>query len=305
MEGNIADKKNTISEKTGFSPKRKRLLGVLILGGIPLLFILYLVLGPILDILRKDIAAKEMFVVSEFVNVRSTSDNKSLKMGQLLYGTSVLVYEVKEEWAKVLIDGRKVYVSGKYLVPPDVYYTIEGIFGDSQTSKQVKNSKYRLALYHYFQSKGFGSQISDDIKEKYFNDPVEKEIYQLVSEPKGTYYNSTAFGDFDGDFSQDAAFVIRHKETGNKILVVISFDKHDPLSNSKVIYETELDEPWMYIRLAKKGASYQIAVAENEYAKLKLPANGLLIGSNRSRDLKDPVHLLYYNGEKFETFKLK
>jgi len=47
---------------------KKKVIGGLLLGAIPLLFILYLVLGPVLHILSKDLKAKEMYVISEFTS---------------------------------------------------------------------------------------------------------------------------------------------------------------------------------------------------------------------------------------------
>jgi hypothetical protein len=284
--------------------KKKIISGLLILGGIPLLFVLYLVIGPILDILSKDISAKEMYVVSEFVNVRATSDINSLKMGSLDYGTKVLVYEIKDDWAEVLVDGQKVFISSKFVVDPSVYYTIEGIFGDEKVSDIVKNSKYRLALYRYYESKGFTSEIPEEIKKKYLKGSDEKEVYQIFSEPKGSSYTSVVFADFDGDLTQDAAFVLKHKNADEKILVIISFDKKDPLNISKVIYEDELDEIWMSIKIAKKGTSYRLSASKLDDEKLKIPVNGLLIGSNRSKTLADPLFLFYYNGQKFVKYKI-
>jgi hypothetical protein len=297
--------KSETQQNIGGKKGKKKLLGFLVLGGIPLLFVLYLVLGPILDILTKDISAKDMYVISEDVNVRSTSDINSLKMGSLTYGEKVLVYEIKDDWAEVLVGDRKVFLASEFLVEPEVYYTIEGIFADDRAEKLVKYSKYKMALYQYFKSKGFGSEISDDIKKKYFKTATEKEIYQLICEPKGSLYNSAVFADFDGNFSQDAAFVLKHKGSEDKFLVIFSFDKDDPLTKSKVIYEGALDESWMSIKLAKKGTSFPIEDESDKKAKLKLPVNGLLIGSNRSKSLNDPVSVFYYDGKNFIIQKLK
>jgi len=287
--------------KTETKKGKRKFLGFLVLGGIPLLFITYLVLGPILDILSKDISAKDMYVISEYVNVRATSDVNSLKMGHLTYGEKVLVYEIKDDWAEVLVDGRKVFLASKFLVEPEVYFTIEGIFGDERASRLIKNSKYRMALYQYYRQKGFIGEITDDIKRDHFSDSTNNEVYQIVSEPKGSLYNTAAFADFDGDFRQDAAFILQKKGADNKILVIFSFDKDDPSSNSKVIYETELEEPWMAARLAKKGTTLKIDQADDKDNKIKLPVNGLLIGSNRSKSLGDPVQLIYYDGKTFVT----
>jgi hypothetical protein len=296
-----------LHENLSISPvkkNKKKIIGGLILGGIPILFILYLVIGPILDILSKDIKAKEMFVVSEFVNVRATSDINSLKMGKLEYGTQVLVYEIKEDWAEVLVDRQKVFCSSKFLVEPAVYYSIEGFFGDERSSKLINSSKYRLALFRYYESKGITGEMPEDIQKKFFKDSVQKECYQIFSEPKGSAFNSTCFADFDGDHNQDAAFLLKHKNSDKKIMLIISFDSKDPLEQSNTIFEYELDKPWMFIKLAKKGSKFDISKEGEKGENVKIPVNGILIGSNRSKELKDPSLLLYYNGQKFEIYHL-
>jgi hypothetical protein len=282
--------------------KKRRILGVLILGGIPILFVLYLILGPILHILSRDISAKEMFVISEFVNVRATSDVNSLKMGKLDYGSQVLVYEIKDDWAEVLVDGKKVFISSDFIVDPSVYYTIEGIFGDERAAKQVNASKYRLALYRYFEENGLSSAVPDDIRKQHFTKEEQGEVYQIFSEPKGSSFGSVIYADFDGDFVQDAAFVLKSVNTEKKRLVIFSFDKKEPAKISKVIHVEDLSQPWMSIRLAKKGARFELDPDAKE--KTRLPVNGILIGSNRSKDLKDPESLLLYNGQGFDLLEL-
>ncbi|MDF1551282.1 MAG: SH3 domain-containing protein, partial [Bacteroidales bacterium] len=254
MDNNDFDLDSFPSKKNN----KKKVLGGLILGAIPLLFIIYLVLGPLLHILSKDLSASEMYVISEWVNVRATPDIKSLKMGKIDYGTKLLVYEIKDDWAEVLIDGQKGYVANKFIADPATYYAIEGLFGDDNTAKTLTNSKYKLALIRYIESKDWITYIPEDIQMDIFGEVANKDVYQVYSEPKGSRFNYSAFADFDGDFRWDAAFVLKNRESDKKILVIFSFDKNDPLEMSKVIYEQELDQPWYFIRLAKKGYRYYL-----------------------------------------------
>ncbi len=283
---------------------KKKVIGGLLLGAIPLLFILYLVLGPVLHILSKDLSAKEMYVISEFVNVRATSDVNSLKMGKVLYGTKLLVYEIKGEFAEVLIEGQKGFVSSEFIAEPAMYYAIEGLFGDDRAENLLTTTKYKLAVLRYLQSKGYTSNIPDDIQIKLFGEKSKKEVYQLFTEPRGSKYNSSVFADFDGDFQTEAAFVLKNLKSDKKILVILAFDKKDPLKNSKAIFEKELDKPWYFISLAKKGTKYQLKTDGKKPEIFKAPVNALILGSNRSKDLNDPEMLLVYNGEKFEIREL-
>jgi len=276
------------------------MIGGLILGSIPLLFIIYLVLGPLLHILSRDLSAKEMYVISEWVNVRAAANVKSLKMGKVDYGTKLLVYEVVDDWAEVLIDGQKGFVSNKFIADPETYYLVEGLFGDKRSAKRVPSTKYRLALMRYLQSKDYSSYIPEEVQVELYGETMEKEVFQIFTEPSGSRFNSSVVADFDGDFRNDAAFVLKNQQEDKNVLVIVSFDKNDPLNISKVILEQELEHPWFYIKIAKKGYRYYTDDVEK---KTKLPLNALLIGSNRSRKLDDPQFLLLYNGETFDMFE--
>jgi len=169
----------------------------------------------------------------------------------------------------------------------------------------VNKTKYRLAILRFFDEKGYISNVPDEYKEFFEDEDLDKEIYQIYSEPGKSRYNSTAFGDFDGDFVWDAAFILKSPETEKKLLIILSFDKNDPLNNSKSIFEMELEEPWIFIkRAAKKSRWYlndtEIKPGGKGIKKTRIKIDGISIGTNRNRNLKDPVSLLLYNGEEFE-----
>ncbi|RLD67577.1 MAG: hypothetical protein DRI95_04595 [Bacteroidetes bacterium] len=288
--------------------KKKVILGGIFLGAIPILFLIYIVLGPILSVLQKDLSAEEMYVISDGVNVRSQAEKTSFKMGRIEYGTKLLVYKIEEQWAEVLIEGQKGYVSKNYIGTPETYYMLEGLFGDERCKKRVNKTQYRLAILRYLKEEGYITKIPDEYKEFFEDEDLNKEVFQIFSEPGKSRYNSTAYGDFDGDFVWDAAFVLKNPDTEKKLLVILSFDKNEPLSNSKSIFEMELDEPWIFIRRSAKGNRWYLNdkgtenenESDTEPVKTKIKIDGISIGTNRNRNLKDPVTLLLYNGDKFE-----
>ena len=288
--------------------KKKVILGGIFLGLIPLLFILYLILGPVLSVMTRDLSAKEMYVISDGVNVRAKPEAKALKMGRITYGTKLLVYKIEDSWAEVLIEGQKGFVSKDYIANPKTFYRLEGLFGDERSKKRITKTQYRLALLRYLDKKGYITKIPEDYKKEFDDEDLNKEVYQIFSEPSKAMYNSVAYGDFDGDYVQDAAFVLRNPDTDNQLLVILSFDKKDPLNKSKAIYEKELGAPWLFIRKAIKGSRWYLnnkvkeAIDEGEKpVKSRIKIDGIIISSNRNRNLHDPVILLLYNGETFET----
>ena len=293
--------------------KKKIVLGGIFLGLIPLLFLLYLILGPVLSVMTKDLNAEEMYVISDGVNVRAKPETKALKMGRIKYGTKLLVYKIEDNWAEVLIEGQKGFVSKDYIAKPKQFYMLEGLFGDQASKKRLTKTRYRLAILRYIDKKGYITQIPDEYKKEFDDEDMDKDVFQIFSEPYKAMYNSSAFGDFDGDYVSDAAFVLKNPETEKKLLVILSFDKNNPLEKSKAIFETELEEPWLFIRKAAKGTRWYLNHTEEEKETLKTTKNkkyrprktkikidGIIISSNRNRNLHDPVNLLLYNGENFE-----
>ncbi|OQY02357.1 MAG: hypothetical protein B6I20_06925 [Bacteroidetes bacterium 4572_117] len=284
--------------------KKKVILGGVFLGAIPMLFLIYLLLGPVLSLLRKDMSAENMYVISNGVNVRLQAEKDALKMGRIDYGTKLLVYKIENEWAEVLVEGQKAYVSKDYIVDAKTFAMLEGLFGDERSKKRIKKTQYRLAIIRYLNEKGYKTPISEEYSDFFEDNDFEKEPYQVFSEPGKSKYNSMAFGDFDGDFVWDAAFILKNPDTEKKLLVILSFDKNDPLNKSKCIFDMELENPWSFIRKTTKGNSWYInkpdVEAEKKPRKEKIKISGISIGTNRNRNLNDPVKLLLYNGEEFE-----
>ena len=284
--------------------KKKVILGGIFLGAVPILFIIYLVLGPMLSMLQKDLSAEKMYVISDGVNVRTKGEKNALKMGRIEYGTELLVYDAEGEWAEVLIDGQKGYVWKEYIADPRTFYMLEGLFGDKRSKSRLSKTQYRLSILRYFDEKGYITKIADEHKEFFEDEDLNKEVYQIFSEPVKSRYNSTAYGDFDGDFVWDAAYVLKSPETEKKLLIILSFDKNAPLSNSNTIFEMELEEPWIFIKRAAKKSRWFLNETDTESTakpkKLRIKIDGISMGTNRNWNLKDPVNLLLYNGEEYE-----
>ncbi|MBN1252121.1 MAG: SH3 domain-containing protein [Bacteroidales bacterium] len=279
---------------------KKIIIGRLALGIIPLLFIVYLVIGPVFQIIKQDILAENMYIISDFVNVRAKADTKSLKMGKIDFGTEVLVYNIKNEWAEVLIDGQKGYIHQDFIGNANTYYKLDGLFGDNLSARKLSKLNYKLAIIRYLDSAGYISNIKDGYKKEFSDEDLNKEKLQIFSPKYGSRYNSVDFADFNGDFSIDIAIVFKNINTGKNHLVILGFDKHDPLNKSKEIYSMDLMEDWYFIRTIKKRNKKYLTNKEGLIEKQRIPIDAIEIGTNRNKELNDTEYLLIYNGEKFE-----
>ena len=279
--------------------KKRKIKNVvkLTLGIVPLLFIVYLVVGPIFNIIKQDILAENMFVISDYVNVRTNPDEDALRMGKIDYGTEVLVYNIENSWAEVLIEGQKGYIYKEFLGEPKLFYKMDGLFGDDYSKKRLAKLKYRLAVVKYLDSSGYITNIKKEYESKFEDEDLVKERFQIFSAKKGSLYNSTAYSDFDGDFKWDVAVVLKNINTEANHLVVLSFDKND---YSKAIFSMELENNYYFIKRIKKRYRKYMYNDDGEKVKKRIPIAAVEIGTNRNRNLKDTEYLLIYNGEKFE-----
>lgn len=278
------------------SKKKKKFPLGLILGIIPLLFLIYLAVGPFFHTIRQDLSAKDMYVIAEWVNVRIRPDAKSLKMGKILFGTKVSCYGESDGWSEVLVDNAKGYVSSKFIVDTKTFYYLDGLFADKKAARKITSTKYRMALVRYIIDKGYTTNISEEARQELDEDiNNEDDVYQLEVQPAGSKYNTVVYSDFNGDGRKDVAFVLTNKVKDINRLVILSLDKDNPFTMSKVLYDNELEHSWQFIRLKRKGKYYS-----KDNKKIKLPLNGLLVGSNRNKSFNDKSYLLLYDGTSFE-----
>jgi hypothetical protein len=305
------EEENINSPAKEASSKKMLIIGSAVLGIIPLVFLLYIVLGPAISILTKDISAQKMKIIAGEVNLRSEKSIKSFVLGKYTFGTDVLVYEVTNNWAEVTIGDRKGYMSVDFLADEKVYFIIEGLFGDNASRWKISRTKYRTALAAFIIDSGYITRMPEDIQREYFEDKeMEREVVQIISEPAGMRYNCFAYGDFDGDNHSDAAFVLRNLTRETNKMVIFSFNKANPISKRKVIFEMEFEEPYYYIRHGRRGTWWYLdkddESEENKHRKRqkqKLLIDAVVIGTNRNISFNDQVTLLVYNGYEFEMHK--
>jgi len=272
----------------------------LTIGIVPLIFIAYLVVAPLFVIIKQDIMAKDMYVISSYVNVRATPEKNALKMGKIEFGEKLLVYEIKNGWAEVLIKGQRGFIHEDFIGLPKVFYKIDGLFADKKSMKELPKLKYKLAVINYLDSMGYLPDIKNEYKNQFEEKDLKKERFQFLSVKQGSRYKSTAYSDFDGDFIWDAAVVLKNINTKANHLVILSFDKKDPQNNNKAIFSMELEENYYFIKRIKKRYKKYMYNKDGKKIKKRIPIAAIEIGTNRNKNLKDTKYLLIYNGNKFE-----
>ncbi len=291
--------KNTKDAPKETSVKQKAVfISGLFFGIIPFLFIVYLLLGPLVKVIQKDFSSETMMTISEKLNIRSDKDKNSYVIGSYPFGTEVQVYDVFENnWAEVSVGDKKGYMSFEYLVLPETFYTIEGMFGNENAKKLIASTKYRKAISNYLKANNYTSKIPKSEREKLYGKNADKEMWQIFAEPSKSEFNSFCYGDYNGDKSRDAAFILTNIKTGKRKLIILEINTYVPGKYGNLLDSKDLDENYLFVKNIPKRRKMII----NDSLQ-RIETDGILIGTNRSKTFKDIDTLMIYNGRDFDYF---
>ncbi len=267
-------------------------------GIIPFIFIVYLLLGPLVKLIKKDFSSETMMIVSENLNIRSDKDKDAYVIGTFPFGTEVEVYDVFDNnWAEVSVGEEKGYMSFEYLVLPETFYLIEGMFGNDNAKELIKAVKYRKAISNYLKNTGFTSKIPKDEREKLYGKDDDKEVCQIFAENKKSQFNTFCYGDYNGDKKRDAAFIITNVEDGKRKLIILNIDTEVSKKYGKLISFKDIKEDFLFIKHIERRTK----MFYNDSLQ-KTSVDGILIGTNREASFNDTPELMLYNGKSFKFF---
>ncbi len=270
----------------------------LFFGIIPFLYIVYLLLGPVVKVIQKDFGSKDMYIISETLNIRSDKSNNSYVIGSYKYGTKVKVYDTFDnQWAEVSVGKKKGFMSLEYLVSPETFYLIDGMFGNDLAQKNISKTAYKKAIATYLRDNNYISNIPPDIRKELYGNKENKEVWQIFAEEGHPKFNSFCYGNFNGNKAPDAAFVIKNINTGKTKLIVLEINTETPGRYCNLLYTKDLKENWFFIKTAYKGQKFMI-----DTTKKRIILDGILIGTNRNSDLNDKERLLIYDGHEFNIY---
>lgn len=271
-------------------------VGGIFFGIIPFLFIVYLLLGPVIKVIEKDFGSEKMIVISEDLNIRSDKEKNSYVIGKYPYGTEVNVYEVYENgWAEVSIGEKKGYMSMEYLVLPETYYIINGMYGNENAKELISSTKYRMAISEYLKKNNFTSKIPATEREKLYGKDDQKEVWQIFAEDRKARFNTFCYGDYNADGKRDAAFIITNIKTGARKLIVLNIETEIQEKYGELITFKDIDQDYEFIRHVPKR--YRMILNDSIQ---RTNVDAILIGTNRERRLNDIETLMIYNGQTFE-----
>jgi hypothetical protein len=284
--------------KEGNVNKKIVFIGGLFFGIIPFLFIIYLLLGPVIRVIQKDINSIKMMIISENLNIRSDKEKDSYVTGSYPFGTEVNVYEVFDNnWAEVSIGDNKGYMSFEYLVLPETFYIIKGMFGNENAKNLISGTIYRNAISAYLQKNNFTTKIEKNEREKLYGKGDMKEAWQIYAEDANAQFNTFCYGDYNGDKKKDAAFILTNIKSAKRKLIVLNIDSDISEKYGELITFKDLEDENLFVKHIPKNSKMII----NGNVQ-KTGIDGILIGTNRDKSLNDVFELMIFNGKNFEFY---
>ncbi len=284
-------KKKSIKRQTLF-------ISGLLFGIIPFLFIVYLLIGPLIKVIKKDFSSETMITISENLRIRSDKDKNAYVIGSYPFGTKVKVFQVFDNnWAEVSIGNKKGYMSFEYLVLPETFYIIEGMFGNDNAKKLIASTKYRIAISNYLKSNNYTTKISKSEREKLYGKDSKKEMWQIFAESPKAEFNSFCYGDYNGDNQRDAAFILTNIKSGKRKLIVLEINNDIAGRYGNLIGTKDLNEDYVYIKNIPKRTKM---IVRDSLQRIDVDA--VLLGVNRSKSFNDVDTLMIYNGRDFDYF---
>lgn len=287
-------------KKKDYTSKKSKLafISASTFGLTAFVFIAYLLLGEIISVIKKDFSSETMIVVSESLNIRSDKNKDAYVIGKYPFGTEVQVYNVFDNnWAEVSIKDKKGYMSFEFLVLPENFYLIEGMFGNENAKQLIKSVKYRKAISNYLKNSGFTSEMPKSEREKLYGKDDNKEVWQIFAEDKKSNFNTFCFGDYNGDKNKDAAFIITNIKTGKRKLIILNIETKISQKYGKLITSKDLKEDYLFI----KNIPRRTKMILNDTIQ-KTPVDAILIGTNREKNFNDIPKLMLYNGKTFDIY---
>lgn len=186
--------------------------------------------------------ATRMYSFASSLALRSTpvSGVDYNAVGNILYGTEILVYSNTGEWSVCKANNIEGYTASKYILSKQDFHILNGIFPDAVSRDAVATTKCKKALLDYFNSRSFMGKIDEQVQLEIFDSVLHREEWQLFTKNKEIKPNTIAFPRVVSPKSKftDFACIITNTQTNKRKFLLFSFDE---LETAKL--ESEQDAP--------------------------------------------------------------
>lgn len=167
------------------------------------------------DYLRdKDASRTYVYATNLFLRSSKDAESDNNRRGKIPYGTKLITYSNVDGWAEVKYDGETGYVSSDYLLEPNDFHLLDGVWGNEEAKEVVITSKCRMAILDYLKKNNWQTGTN------------AWQIYTKQKEMKPNSVLYPSLNDGYDDFSE-FAFILTDNRTKKRTFVLYAFEKDE------------------------------------------------------------------------------
>lgn len=220
--------KSYVAPETEIEPKFKLPFLIWVVAILIVLVFGYFFLGK--DYLR-DKNAPRMYSFASSLALRSSpaGGGDYNMIGNIPYGSEVLVYDSGTEWTNCKVNGQEGYVSPKYLLNKMDFQELNAILADEDTRTAVTQTRFKKALLSYFRDNNIIGKMDEEIQKDVYGTVITKEVWQLFAKAEVDVPNTVYFSKKSNQNSKfnDFACIIKNNNTGERKIIMFSFDDNE------------------------------------------------------------------------------
>lgn len=150
-------------------------------------------------------------------------------IGNIPYGSEVLIYDNGTEWTNCKVNGQEGYASAKYLLNKMDFQELNAILADEDTRTAVNQTRFKKALLSYFRDNNIIGKMDEEIQKDLYGTLTTKEVWQLFAKAELNVPNTVYFSKASNQNSKfnDFACIIANNNTGERKIVIFSFDDNE------------------------------------------------------------------------------
>jgi hypothetical protein len=153
-------------------------------------------------------------------------------IGNVPYGSEILVYNLTEDWAQCKHEGKKGVLSSNFLLNKEEFHLLNGIFADVVARDAIPTTKCRKALLQYLKSRKLMTKIDPTLYNEFYKAQPTGDEWQIIAKNKDIKPNAVAFPRVYNPSSKfsDFACIITNLKTKERRFLLFAFsDTEEPM----------------------------------------------------------------------------
>jgi hypothetical protein len=150
-------------------------------------------------------------------------------IGNIPYGSEILVYDNGTEWVNCKVNDQEGYASPKYMLNKIDFQELNAILADEDTRTAVTQTRFKKALLSYFRSHNIIGKMDEIIQTELYGGVSTKEVWQLSAAAETSVPNTVYFSKYSNQSSKfnDFACIIKNVATSQRKIIMFSFDANE------------------------------------------------------------------------------